>query len=210
MGRELDNQIKLAVFVGSKGRGSNLMAAHSAIAEGHLQAQISVVIGSQPDAPALERARDAGLKTIVFDPKSETYAEALTACLAEHNIDTIVLAGYLRRLPSAIVQTYRHKILNIHPALLPAFGGKGMYGLHVQKAVLDYGVKVAGCTSHLVDEEYDTGPIICQRVVEVLDTDTPETLAARILPEEHAALVQSLQWLSEGKLTVTGRVVTIG
>jgi phosphoribosylglycinamide formyltransferase 1 len=183
------------------------MAVHNAISEGKLQAQIRVVIGSQHDAPALERARDAGLATIVFDPKSDTYAEALTQCLAEHHIDAIVLAGYLRRLPSVIVATYRHRIVNIHPALLPAFGGKGMYGLHVQKAALDYGVKVAGCTAHFVDEEYDTGPIICQRVVAVLDTDTPETLAARILPEEHAALVQSLQWLSEGKLVVTGRVV---
>ena len=204
--------MKLAVFVGSKGRGSNLMAVQKAITNKQLSAQISIVIGSQETAPALEKAREAGLKTTVLDPKKHTeeeYGAAVEQVLRDNGVEAIVLAGYLRRLPSPVVQKYRHKIVNIHPALLPAFGGKGMYGLHVQEAALNYGVKVAGCTAHFVDEEYDTGPIICQKVVPVLDTDTPETLAARILPEEHAALVESLQWLVTGKLTVIGRIIKV-
>jgi phosphoribosylglycinamide formyltransferase 1 len=204
--------MKLAIFVGSKGRGSNLMAVQNAIIEGRLAAQIVQVIGSFENAPALEWAREVGLTTTVLNPQKSTedaYAESLKRVLTTSKVETIALAGYLRRLPSCVVSAYPHKIINIHPALLPAFGGKGMYGLYVQEAALAYGVKITGCTAHFVDEEYDTGPIICQKVVPVLDTDTPETLAARILPEEHAALVQSLQWLSKGRLQVTGRIVSV-
>ena len=205
--------LSLAVFVGTRGRGSNLMALHEAACQGRLAARIVLVVGSRPDAPAVERAAAAGLSTTVIDPKAATgeagYAEALLRALRAAGADTIALAGYLRRLPSEVVAAYRHRILNTHPALLPSFGGKGMYGEHVHRAVLAYGAKVSGCTVHFVDEEYDTGPIITQRYVPIHEGDTPETLAARILPEEHDAYVTALQWLAEKRLAVDGRVVRL-
>lgn len=204
--------LSLAVFVGARGRGSNLMAIHEAARAGRLAARIVLVVGGKAGAPALHRAAEAGLATHVVDPRARdeaAYADALLQSLSAAGADTIALAGYMRRLPSSVVAAYRHRVLNTHPALLPAFGGKGMYGEHVHRAVLDYGVKVSGCTVHFVDEEYDTGPIITQRCVPVREGDTPETLAARILPEEHAAYVEALQWLAEGRLSVAGRVVRV-
>jgi formyltetrahydrofolate-dependent phosphoribosylglycinamide formyltransferase len=178
-----------------------------------LAARIVAVVGSKDDAPALIRAREAGLPTYVVDPKRHedetSYGDALLAVLRDARADTIALTGYLRRLPSAVVTAYLHRIVNSHPALLPSFGGKGMYGEHVQRAVLEHGVKVTGCTVHLVDETYDTGPIILQKAVPVEEGDTPETLAARILPHEHAAYTEALQLLAENRLTVEGRVVHI-
>ena len=204
--------LAVAVFVGTRGRGSNLAALHEATRQDRLKARIVLVVGSRADAPALARAADLCLPIVVIDPKKtgeEGYADALLGALREAGADTIALAGYLRRLPSAVVCAYRLRILNTHPALLPLFGGKGMYGEHVHRAVLEYGVKVSGCTVHFVDEEYDTGPIIAQRAVPVLEGDTPETLAARILPEEHAIYVDALQWLAEDRLRVQGRVVRV-
>ena len=204
--------LSLAVFVGARGRGSTLMALHEAARDARLAARIVLVIGSRAGAPALERATQAGLATVVMDPKAADeadYAAALLRALGAAGVDTIALAGYMRRLPSPVVSAYPHRILNTHPALLPAFGGRGMYGEHVHRAVLEYGVKVSGCTVHFVDEEYDTGPIIAQRSVPVVEDDTPETLAARILPEEHAAYIEALQWLAEGRLRVEGRLVRV-
>jgi phosphoribosylglycinamide formyltransferase-1 len=205
--------LALAIFVGTRGRGSNLMALHAAAQEGRLSARVVAVIGSKEDAPALVRARETGLRTFVVDPKRHEddpgYGDALLAVLRNAGADTIALAGYLRRLPSAVVAAFRNRIVNIHPALLPAFGGKGMYGEHVHRAVLEHGVKVTGCTVHFVDEAYDSGPIILQKVVPVEESDTPETLASRILPYEHAAYVEALQLLAEGRLTVEGRVVHV-
>jgi phosphoribosylglycinamide formyltransferase-1 len=205
--------LALAIFVGTRGRGSNLMALHAAAREGRLSARVVAVIGSKEDAPALVRARETGLRTFVVDPKRHEddsgYGDALLAVLRNAGADTIALAGYLRRLPPAVVGAFRNRIVNIHPALLPSFGGKGMYGEHVHRAVLEHGVKVTGCTVHFVDEAYDTGPIILQKIIPVEESDTPETLAARILPCEHAAYVEALQLLAEGRLTVEGRVVHI-
>ncbi len=204
--------LALAVFVGARGRGSNLAALHAATQQNRLKARIVLVVGSRAGAPALERAVALGLPVAVVDSKKtgeEGYADALLHALREAGVDTIALAGYLRRLPSSIVSAYRLRIVNTHPALLPLFGGKGMYGEHVHRAALEYGVKVSGCTVHFVDEEYDTGPIIAQRAVPVLEEDTPETLAARVLPQEHAAFVDALQWLAEGRLVVEGRVVRV-
>lgn len=188
------------------------MAVHAALREGRLPGAVALVVGTRADAPALLRAREAGLAVAVIDPKAageEGYADALQRALSAAGVNAIALAGYLRRLPVSLVEAYRHRIVNTHPALLPAFGGKGMYGHHVHEAVLAYGVKVSGCTVHLVDEEYDTGPIICQRAVPVEEEDTPETLAARILPYEHAALVEALGLLAAGRLSVAGRAVRI-
>lgn len=203
--------LNLAVFVGSRGRGSNLMAIQTAIEERRLDARIVAVVGSQSDAPALARARDAGLPVVVVSPKKwgEGYDAALVKKLGEVGADTIALAGYMRMLPASVVQTFRHRILNTHPALLPAFGGKGMYGHHVHEAVLAYGAKVSGCSVHFVDEQYDTGPVIVQKTVSVLGEDTPESLAARILPIEHEAYVEALKLLAEGRLTVEGRRVSV-
>ena len=206
--------LSLAAFVGTRGRGSNLKAIDAAIHEKRLSARIALVIGTKEDAPALVWAQETGFATAVIDPKpliaggdESAYAEALLAALHGAGVDSIALAGYMRRLPSPVVAAFRHRIVNIHPALLPAFGGKGMYGRHVHEAVLAYGCKLSGCTVHFVDETYDTGPIILQRAVLVKDDDTPETLAARILPHEHAALIDALQFLAEDRLRVEDRTV---
>ncbi|MDX1934301.1 MAG: phosphoribosylglycinamide formyltransferase [Capsulimonadales bacterium] len=203
--------MNLAVFVGPRGRGSNLSALCTAISEGRLSARIVLVLGTKPDAPALLRAAEIGLPTLVVDPRGDAteYGERLLGALAAAGADTIALAGYLRRLPSSVVGAFPHRIVNIHPSLLPAFGGQGMYGEHVHRAVLEYGAKVSGCTVHFVDESYDTGPIILQRAVPVEENDTPETLAARILPAEHRLFAEALQLLAAGRLRVEGRIVRI-
>ena len=205
--------MNLAVFVGTRGRGSNLFAIHEATRQGRLNARVVLVVGSRNDAPAVARAREAGLPTLVVDPKgfadTDAYGAALRGALDAAGAEAVALAGYLRRLPPVVVAAFQHRIVNVHPALLPAFGGKGMYGAHVHQAVLDYGAKVSGCTVHFVDEDYDTGPVITQRAVPVEEEDTPETLAARILPQEHAALVDALAWLADGRLRVEGRRVFV-
>lgn len=200
--------MKLAVFVGTKGRGSNLMAIYGAIQDGRLPAELVLVIGTKAEAPALERARLAGIPTAVVSV-GDHYEARLDAALAAAGADTIALAGYLRKLPELLVGRFKGRILNVHPALLPSFGGKGMYGHHVHEAVLAYGAKVSGCTVHLVDAEYDTGPVILQRVIPVHEDDTPETLAARILPAEHDAFIEALRLLAEGRLTLDGRRVRV-
>jgi phosphoribosylglycinamide formyltransferase 1 len=200
--------LRVAVFVGTKGRGSNLMAIHRATQDGRLSACVSLVIGTKADAPALIRAQDAGIPVIVV-PFDAHYEARVLDALEGAQIDVIALAGFLRKLPVAVVERYRHKIVNVHPALLPSFGGKGMYGHHVHEAVVAYGCKVSGCTVHFVDAEYDTGPILLQRTVPVLDNDTPEELAARILPEEHSAYIEALGKVAEGRIAVDGRRVTI-
>ena len=200
--------MKLAAFVGTKGRGSNLMAIQSAILSGKLPAQLVAVIGTKADAPALDRARQAGIPTLVV-PVGDGYDQRLLSALESAGADSIALTGYLRKLPEEVVTRFRWRILNVHPALLPSFGGKGMYGHHVHEAVIAHGCKVSGCTVHFVDSEYDTGPIIIQRVVTVEESETPESLAARILPAAHDALLEALRLLAWGRLTLDGRRVRI-
>lgn len=200
--------MRLAVFVGTKGRGSNLMAMYSAIQDGRLPAELVLVIGTKAEAPALERAQLAGIPTAVV-AVGDDYEARLTGALEAAGADTIALAGYLRKLPEALVERFKGRIVNVHPALLPSFGGKGMYGHHVHEAVLAYGAKVSGCTVHFVDAEYDTGPVILQRVIPVHEDDTPETLAARILPAEHDAFIEALRLLAESRLTLDGRRVRV-
>jgi formyltetrahydrofolate-dependent phosphoribosylglycinamide formyltransferase len=203
--------LKLAVFVGTRGRGSNLRAIYEATGDGRLAAKVVLVVGSQDGAPALMLAREIGLTVAVIDPKSagDDYGAMLLSALGSAGADAIALAGYLRRLPSGVVAAYRNRILNTHPALLPSFGGKGMYGHHVHEAVLAYGAKVSGCTVHFVDDDYDTGPVILQRAVLVEESDTPEALAARILPVEHLLFVEALQLLATGRVSVSGRRVQV-
>jgi len=203
---------RIAILVSGKARGTNMAAIIDACRSGEIPDSVVVlVIGTREDAPALQRAQERGVPTCVIDPRAfpddEAYGEALLKVLREVQPDLICLAGYVRLLPAKVVRAYPHRILNIHPALLPLFGGKGMYGLRVHEAVIESGMKVAGCTVHFVDEQYDTGPIVLQSVIEVRDDDTPETLAARLLPVEHATYIRAIRLFVEGRLEVVGRRV---
>jgi formyltetrahydrofolate-dependent phosphoribosylglycinamide formyltransferase len=203
--------LKLAIF--ASGRGSNFQAILEAIAMRRLKAQVVLCVSNRADAGALQIARAAQIPTAVIEEKQfagvADYANALLAELTKHDANFIALAGFMRKIPVEIVRQFRHRIVNIHPALLPSFGGKGMYGHRVHEAVLAYGCKVTGVTVHFVDEEYDTGPPILQRCVAVLDDDTPETLAARVLEIEHQIYPEALQLFAEDRVRVEGRRVEI-
>jgi len=188
---------KVAIIVGSKGRGSNMLALIEASQAGDLPAEIVTVIGPSADIPSLQVARENQAPTDVADPTDETYPERLLSVLKERQAEWICLAGYLRLLPAQILQRFPNRILNIHPALLPKFGGPGMYGLRVHEAVLSSGDAETGCTIHLVNERYDEGKIIFQLRCPVLDGDTSESLAARVLKLEHQAYPAALKQLIE-------------
>lgn len=203
--------INIAVLVSGHGRGSNLQAIIDACKDGRIDGRVAIVIGTKDDAPAIARARSEGIATVAISPKAcgsdEVYAQGVLQILNEHQADLICLAGYMRVLPTQIVSAYRWRIMNIHPALIPLFCGKGMYGEHVHQAVLEYGMKVAGCTVHFVDEEYDTGPIIVQKAINVRENDTPETLAARVLVQEHKAYPKAIQLFAKGQIKVNGGAI---
>jgi len=188
------------------GRGSNLQAILDASAAGRLSADVVVVLSDVADAYALERARQRNIPALFEDPKAhptrETFDKALIGHLEQHRVDLVCLAGFMRLLTPAFVAHYRHRIMNIHPALLPAFPG-----LHVQRKALQHGVKFSGCSVHFVDEGTDTGPIIIQAVVPVLDDDTEEALSARILRYEHQIYPRAIQLFAERRLQVRGRRV---
>lgn len=203
--------LKIAVL--ASGRGSNLEALIKAIEAGRLSAEIVFVGSNKSEAGALEIARKEGIPARHFPrdlyQSDEELDQALLETLQEHRAEMIALAGYLKKIGSVIIREYKNRILNIHPALLPAFGGKGMYGAKVHQAVLAYGCKVTGVTVHLVDEEYDTGPPILQRCVPVLQGDTVETLSARVLEQEHTIYAEALQLFAENRVEVHGRRVVI-
>lgn len=194
--------LSLGVLV--SGNGSNLQAILDAIAGGHLDATIRVVISNKPGVQALERAKAVSVPTICLSHRDygtrEEFDAALVRTLREASVDWVVLAGFMRLLTSTIIGAFKGRIVNIHPSLLPAFPG-----VDAQEQALVYGVKVAGCTVHLVDEGTDTGPIIAQRTVPVLDADDAAALRARILTEEHALLVEVLRAISEGRVEVVPR-----
>ncbi len=200
---------KIIVLV--SGRGTNLQAIIDAIEKGKINGEIVGVISNKKKAYALQRAKNHGIETFYIphkkDESREEYDKKLAKIIDEKRADLIVLAGFLRILSSWFVRKYKWKIINIHPALLPAFAG--LYGENVHKAVLDYGCKVSGCTVHFVDEEVDHGPIIIQKCVEVLDDDTAESLAQRILEKEHESLVEAIKLISEGRIKIEGRRVKI-
>jgi formyltetrahydrofolate-dependent phosphoribosylglycinamide formyltransferase len=175
--------MRLAVCV--SGRGSNLQALIDALDRSPL-AQVVLVLSNRPDTPALELARERGIHAVAFTDYRDPFE--WLARLSAERVDLVVLAGYLKLVPAEVIGAYRGRILNIHPALLPAFGGPGMYGRRVHEAVLASGARVSGATVHLVDEEYDRGEILAQARVPVLPGDTPETLAARVLEAEHRLL----------------------
>ena len=203
--------IRIAVF--ASGRGSNLTAILRRIDEGKLSASVVAVFSNNSNAGALQTAREYGipahhLSRRQFDD-DDAFEETLLRTLTEADVELVVLAAYMKMMPERIVRAFQGRMLNIHPALLPAFGGRGMYGHFVHEAVLEYGCKVSGVTVHLVDADYDTGAPVLQRCVPVLEDDTPETLAARVLEEEHRIYADAIQLFAERRVRVEGRRVHI-
>src|SRR6202007_1194536 len=186
------------------GRGSNFVAIADSIDAGRIpDARIAVVISNKPDAPGIATARQRGLNALVIPSKGkprEDHDREVVAALQQNAVDLICLAGYMRLLSPWFVQQFPHRILNIHPSLLPAFPG-----LEAQEQAFAYGVKISGCTVHFVDEELDHGAILVQKTVPVLDTDDEHTLAQRILAEEHKAYTEAINLVLEGKFKVVGR-----
>lgn len=181
--------MKLRIGVLVSGSGTNLQAIIDACQSGYLPAKVVVVISNRKDAYALERAKMHNIEALFVDrklfPDDTSYSAKLAEEFEVRQVDLVCLAGFLLKLAPNFIQQFKNRILNIHPALLPKFGGEGMYGHNVHEAVLKSGEKVSGCTVHFVDEEYDHGEILLQRTVPVLKDDTPETLAKRILEQEH-------------------------
>ena len=198
---------RCAVF--ASGGGSNFQALLDHKDSGELHVEFAVLIGNNSKAKVMERAQSRGIPTVHLAPShfadEKEYTERLLGELSERKVDLIVLAGYMKKLPVEVVAAYRHRILNIHPALLPSFGGPGMYGAHVHRAVLESGAKMTGVTVHLVDEEYDRGPIVLQEPVRVLDDDTAEILAERVLAIEHVSYWRAVEAVAQGRLRIEGR-----
>ena len=203
--------MRIAIF--ASGGGSNAEAIIRAASEGRLSAEVGLVVSNNADAGVLQRAKVLEVNYTTIDQRNfdskESYISALFNVLDENGIDFIALAGYLKLVQPKLITKYKNKITNIHPALLPSFGGKGFYGKKVHEAVLEAGCKVSGVTVHLVSESYDRGPIISQLTVPVLEDDNPESLAARVLKVEHQIYPEALQLFAEGRVKVTNNIVKI-
>src|SRR5687767_11418368 len=201
--------INLAIL--ASGGGTTLQNLLDQIRAGHLSARIKTVIASKPGIRALSRAAEANIEHHVVERKSipdtKTFSDRIFSHIDAAKVDLVCLAGWLSMLD--IPDRYHERIINIHPALLPSFGGKGMYGEKVHQAVLDHGCKVSGCTVHFVDAHYDNGPIILQRTCAVLDDDTAETLAHRVFEEERMAYPEAIRLCHQDRLTIEGRRVRI-
>ena len=194
--------MKIGILI--SGRGSNMTALADAVQSGEIPgAEVGVVISDKPDAAGLAKAAERGIETLVIERRGRTRAEhddEIAAVLKERGVELVCLAGYMRLLSPGFIKQFPDRIINIHPSLLPAFPG-----LDAQQQAIEHGVKVSGCTVHFVDEDLDAGPIILQRVVEVKDDDTEETLSARILREEHAAYIEAVRRVASGRLKIAGR-----
>ena len=205
--------MKTRIAVLCSGGGTNLQALIDAVEEGTIDGEIVMVLSNASKAYALERARKHGIPAVFVSKKqagsTETFNDVILEKLREVQAELVVLAGYLPIVGSQIVKAYEHRIINIHPALIPAFCGPGMYGHHVHEAVLAYGAKISGATTHFVDEQVDHGGIILQKSVPVLEGDTPDTLAARVLTVEHEILPESVRLYCAGKLGVDGRRIHV-
>jgi phosphoribosylglycinamide formyltransferase-1 len=203
------NPIKLAVLV--SGGGTTLQNLIDQISAGHLDAEIAIVIASKQDLPALERASQRKLMNFVVDRRAfddaASHSKAIFKLCDDAGVELVCLAGWLQLL--VVPQSYEGRVMNIHPALLPSFGGKGMYGQKVHQAVLDYGCKVGGCTVHFIDTEYDHGPIILQRTCAVLDDDSASTLATRVFEQEKIAYPEAIQLFQQDRLRIADRRVKI-
>lgn len=189
------------------GGGTTLQNLLDRVADGTLPARVVGVVSSRADAFGAERARRAGVPTTVA-PRGEGFADRVWDAVRGFGPDLVCFAGWLHLLP--IPPDFRHRVLNIHPSLLPAFGGHGMYGHHVHQAVLAYGAKVSGCTVHFADDTYDTGPVVVQKCVPVLDEDTPESLAARVFAAECEAYPEAIRLIAGGGVRIEGRRVVTG
>ena len=202
----MPDPIRLVALV--SGGGTTLQNLIDKIADGRLAARISGVVSSRADVLGVERAKRAGLPVeVVSRQPASGFADRVWAAVRAFDPQLVCLAGWLHLLP--IPPDFRHRVLNIHPSLLPAFGGKGMYGRHVHEAVLACGAKVTGCTVHFADDTYDTGPILVQRCVPVKEGDDPDTLAARVFQAECEAYPEAIDLLAAGRVTVQGRRVMI-
>lgn len=203
----------IRIGVLASGAGTNLQAIIDACARGDIRGRVVVVVSNNPKAKALERARTAGIPAVAMHhrafPDRETFDAKLVEILHSYEVDLVCLAGFMRILGPWFVAQFPSRIMNVHPALLPSFGGLGMYGDRVHRAVLDSGVKFSGCTVHFANEAPDGGPIILQAVVPVRDEDTVDTLAARIAQEERVLYPEAVRLFAEGRLKVVGRRVVI-
>ena len=204
----------LRVAVCVSGGGTNLQAIIDAIASGKIEnAQIVRVISNNKNAYALTRAQNAGIEGICVSPRDygnrELFNEALLKCLKETDPDLIVLAGFMVAVPACVINAFRGKIINIHPALIPSFCGKGYYGLHVHEKVLERGAKVTGATVHFVDEDLDHGPILLQKAVDVKEGDTPQILQRRVMEEaEWILLPRAISLIAQGRVTIDDNGLT--
>lgn len=197
--------MRLGILI--SGRGSNFEAIANAIARRKLDAEIAIVISNRASAAGLDIARERGIPMRVIESRGmerEAYDKLVIEELRTHDVDLVCLAGFMRLLSAAFVQAFPNRVLNIHPSLLPAFPG-----LDAQRQALEYGVKITGCTVHIVDEFLDSGPILVQSAVPVLDADTVESLSARILAQEHAIYPKAIQYLVENRVILQGRRVKI-
>lgn len=196
---------QLAVFV--SGGGSNLKALHAAVSDGRINGTIVTVVSDKPGCGGWKFAQSKGIAVLQFPSKKHESGEhavtieALPATLRDLNIDFICLAGFLKLIPVELVRAFPRRILNIHPSLLPAFGGAGYYGARVHRAVVATGARYSGATIHFIDEEYDTGPILAQRVVSVYPSDTPQQVAARVLHQEHELYPEAVAALCDDRVT---------
>jgi formyltetrahydrofolate-dependent phosphoribosylglycinamide formyltransferase len=201
--------LRLGVLL--SGGGTTLQNLLDRIRDGRLPAVVACVVSSKADAAGLERARAAGVPAFVVERRSCASRQEFSHRILDHcrsaHVELVCLGGFLQLLE--IPSDFTGRVMNIHPALLPAFGGKGYHGLHVHQAALEAGVKVSGCTVHFADNEYDHGPIILQRVVAVLDDDTPESLQARVFAQECEAYPEAIRLFAEGRLQIDGRRVRV-
>ncbi|MBI4697524.1 MAG: phosphoribosylglycinamide formyltransferase [Nitrospirae bacterium] len=198
----------LTLGVLASGRGSNFQSIIDSINSGYIKANISALITDNPEASAIQRAKNNNIDTFIIRPKDfqnrDSYYSNIADMLTGRGVELVVLAGFMRVVGRPLIQAFKNRIMNIHPALLPSFPG-----LHGQKQAVDYGVKISGCTVHFVDEGVDTGPVIIQAAVPVHDDDTEESLSDKILKEEHKIFPLAIKLFSEGKIAVEGRKVIV-
>jgi formyltetrahydrofolate-dependent phosphoribosylglycinamide formyltransferase len=208
---KVNKKLDLAVF--ASGRGSNFRAILNAIQHNKLDAEIKLLLSNNPDAGAVETAKEHQIPAVIISSQDfrsrKLFVEAMLSKLDQHGVELVALAGYMKKIPTELILAYRNRIVNIHPALLPSFGGKGMYGHHVHEAVIERGCKVTGVTVHIVDEVYDHGPIVAQRCVPVEEGDTTDTLAERVLKVEHQLYAEALQLFAEGRVEVKDKRAAI-
>ena len=199
--------MNIAVF--ASGGGSNFQAIADACQDGTINGKVVLCVASRPTAGVIDRARAMDIPIHVLEGSSEEWTAGVLDALQDLSVDFIALAGFMRMVPVPLIRAYQGRIVNIHPALLPSFGGKGMYGMNVHRAVVMAGVPETGATVHLVDEDYDTGPIVAQEAVPVRPGDLPEEIAARVLAIEHRLYPAVIAAFADGRVSIDGKLVTI-